>query len=132
MLVLTAYGVLLPALILQPLYFVAGLYSSYLMELLHFVPTICFCLVALSAAISVLIEQRTNHAAIRNCASRHIQIVLFLVIVGIFSAIQASSWWRIDSKSFAFLVNLAVIPIVAIVIFLVIAGFRQAKELPVN
>jgi hypothetical protein len=130
-LMLAAYAILLLSLILQPLYFMAGSYSSQLKELFYFIPALCFGLVVLSATFSVVVEQKTDNATIRNCALHQIRIVLFLVIVGIFSAIQTSSWWRIDSKSFAFLVNLTVVPAVSLLILLVTIEFWQAtRKLP--
>jgi hypothetical protein len=127
-LILGAYVLLFFALIGQAFYFVVGIYSVDAGSLLYFVPALCFGLVVVSVIVSIWLEQRTTKAKIRESASSLIKIVLVLVILGIFSAVQASSWWRIDSKAFAQLVNFAIVPAIGALLILVIARFLRARK----
>src|SRR5262245_29279467 len=90
---LAAHYILLVALVLQPLYLLLTFVSKSLADTLLIVPAACFLLVFVSAILSVIVEQTTQLKEVRDCAARHIWLLLVLVLIGVVSATQASSWW---------------------------------------
>jgi len=123
-----AYVSLFFALTGQASYFVASFYLADWANRLYFVPALCFGLVIVSTIISVLIEQLAADAEIGKSASSLIKILLVLVILGIFSAVQASSWWRIESKVFAQIVNVVTVSIIVVLAVLIVTRFNKVRK----
>ena len=126
------YVLLLIAMILDPLYFAVSLLGDDWARWFHLVPAICFGLVVIGTAMAMWTEKYGGNEDVRRHATRQMSIVLFLVIVGIFSAIQTSSWWRIENRTFEALVNIAIIPLVIIVVVWIAAGLMSALKIVPN
>jgi hypothetical protein len=124
--VIAAFGLLFAALVIQPIYVLVNSVWPHAGQTARFIPASCFVLVTLSVICSVWVEQSTGEDNIRDCALLQIRIVLVLVVAGIFSASQASSWWRIEGEWFAGLVNVAVVPFLGAILVFTAVGCRQA------
>ena len=128
---LTAFALLLFAVALQPVYFLASGYSETFARLFAFVPAVCFVLVMLSAVLAVWVEQTAKKDEIRHCARQQIWIFVILVILGIVSAAQTSAWLGIQNRLLLGLLNFSAIAAIFVALAVgVVLFFRAIRYLP--
>jgi hypothetical protein len=124
--VLSIYIVLLVSMIGNIMYFVYSTQAkSENWTRYGSVPSICFGLVVVAAIWAVFTEKRTKLRNIKYHASNQIKIVFVLVIGGIFSAVQTSAQWLVESTILSGFLHVLLIGVVIYVLVCLIKGLVE-------